>query len=109
MACLDIYALHPSVGHAVLAPSLGTRPAHGLSTAQATSVLLHSHPRAAPIPCRPSPDRCSESPGSGDDLSPASWQPWVRRSLVKENDMTLDNQLRCAGEMRRRKIGRAHV
>jgi hypothetical protein len=39
---------------------------------------------------------------SGEDLSSASWQPWVRRSLVKENGMTLDNEFRCAGEIRRR-------
>jgi hypothetical protein len=52
-------------------PSLGTRPAHVLSTAR-TSALLHSHPRAAVIRSRPALPRCGDSLGSGDDLSPAS-------------------------------------
>jgi hypothetical protein len=37
---------------------------------------------------------------TGDDLSPASWQPWVRRSLVKENDPILGNQLRGRARLR---------
>jgi hypothetical protein len=38
-----------------------------------TSVLLHSHARAAgAIPSRPALSRCGRSPGSGDDLSPGS-------------------------------------
>ena len=42
----------PSVGHAVLAPSLGTRPAHVLSTAREPRfccTLIHAPPRSHPV------------------------------------------------------------
>ena len=53
---------------------------NALSTARAPPVPSHSHPPVAAVPSRPALSWRGGSPGSGDDLLPASQGPWAGRS-----------------------------
>jgi len=60
-------------GHAVRAPSVSVPGQRACCQPRANPrSCCIPRPRAAAIPSRPAPSRCGGSPGSGDDLLPAS-------------------------------------